>query len=157
MRVLLDTALAAKASLPDLHFVDVGGGIGTPYRPSDVAVNVTVLGEAISAAFADFQRSYCDDAIKGARPQLILEPGRFFVAESGFLLARINTLKDIGGRCFAGVDTGANELIVTYLSPGIRLGGVRATLHLQHCALDLQASTISSGPASTEAITISAT
>jgi len=42
---------------------------------------------------------------------LILEPGRFLVAQSGFLLATVTEIKNNPKRTFIGVDTGFNHLI----------------------------------------------
>jgi diaminopimelate decarboxylase len=106
MSVLLDVAIKFKASLMDLRYVDVGGGIGVPYRPRDPAVNVPELGRQISSVFAAFQHAFCDGGCVSA-PQLMLEPGRFIVAECGYLVARVTALKVVSGREFAGVDTGA--------------------------------------------------
>ncbi len=39
------------------------------------------------------------------------EPGRFFTAESGILLATVNTLKQTPHRTFAGMDSGMNHLL----------------------------------------------
>ena len=48
----------------------------------------------------------------GRRVTLILGPGRYLVAEAGFLLTRVNTIKkNPDGRIFVGVDTGFNDLI----------------------------------------------
>lgn len=42
----------------------------------------------------------------------MLEPGRYPVAEAGFLVVRVNTLKETPyGRTFAGVDSGFNHLV----------------------------------------------
>ncbi len=106
MSVLLNTTLAHKASLPNLRYIDIGGGIGTPYKPSDKAVDIDVLGQSVCAAFSRFQAAFCEGTPATAALQLIVEPGRFIVAESGMLITRVNTLKMNAGRCFAGIDTG---------------------------------------------------
>ncbi len=40
-----------------------------------------------------------------------LEPGRFFVAESGVILAKVTQLKEKGKARFIGIETGMNSLI----------------------------------------------
>ncbi|MBM4045072.1 MAG: diaminopimelate decarboxylase [Planctomycetes bacterium] len=101
MRVLLDVA----RQFDSLEFVDFGGGIGVPYRPDQKPVGLTAFGRQVSALFADFCKSYGRDL------QLKLEPGRFFVAESGFLLAKVNTVKCTPKHKFVGTDSGFNHLV----------------------------------------------
>ncbi len=96
--VLLD-ALAARG-IP-LRHLDIGGGLGVPYRneaPFDLA--------AYAAAIKD--------RLQGRNLQLLLEPGRFLVANGGVLLTRVQYLKpalDGEGRNFAVVDAAMNDLI----------------------------------------------
>lgn len=114
MSVLLGVVLRLQDQLPDLRYVDVGGGIGVPYRPSDHPVDLKLLGARVHEAFAVFQAEFRAASVAAhgelaylrPLPRLILEPGRFLVAESGFLVARVNTLKDVAGRTFAGIDSG---------------------------------------------------
>jgi len=88
-----------------LKFIDFGGGIGIPYKPEEKAINLQDFGKKVSAFFEKFCTEY------GKKLTLILEPGRFLVAESGFLLTQVNTLKQNGERKFAGTDSGFNQLI----------------------------------------------
>ena len=80
-------------------------------RPSDPVVDLQALGEHVHAEFRRFQEDFCAGRESGsssvAPPRLIIEPGRFVVADSGYLIAKVNTLKDVAGRMFAGIDTGA--------------------------------------------------
>ncbi|MEC9398665.1 MAG: bifunctional aspartate kinase/diaminopimelate decarboxylase, partial [Myxococcota bacterium] len=50
---------------------------------------------------------------KAAHPkfELWIEPGRFFVARAGVLLARVTQLKSKGSHHYIGVETGMNSLI----------------------------------------------
>ena len=104
MDVLL--TVLRKYKLPDLEIVNFGGGIGVPYRPNDKAIDLKEFGVTLSATFAAF----CKEA--GKELTLMLEPGRFPVAESGYLVTRVNTIKETPyDRTFAGVDTGFNHLV----------------------------------------------
>lgn len=98
--------------LPNLRFVDCGGGIGIPYRTTDAPLALTTMGQQLSAAFAAFCARY------GRALELRLEPGRFLVAESGTLYTTVTSVKtnpDSGGekngRTFVGTDTGFNHLV----------------------------------------------
>lgn len=96
----------AARQLPDLAFVDVGGGLGIPYKPEDRPIDVAGVGARLSEAFADFCSDY------GRELELRLEPGRMLVAESGRLLTRVTSVKiSPEGRRFVGCDTGFNHLV----------------------------------------------
>lgn len=101
MRALLVTA----AKLPHLEFVDFGGGLGIPYRPDDRRLNIRLFGERASALFADFCHRY------GKELTMVLEPGRYLVAEAGTLLATVTDVKRPPHRTFVGIDSGFNHLI----------------------------------------------
>ena len=86
--------------LPDVKILDLGGGLGVdeasgPRRIDTDALDV-MLGE-LKAAYPNYQ--------------LWLEPGRFIVAESGVLLARVNQVKHTPDARFIGINTGMNSLI----------------------------------------------
>ena len=101
MRLILDSA----RSFPDLEFIDFGGGFGIPYRPEEGALDIQELGVQMTRVFSDFCRTY------GRELELQLEPGRFIVAESGALLARVVDVKRTPGHVFVGIDSGMNHLI----------------------------------------------
>jgi diaminopimelate decarboxylase len=85
-----------------LQHIDLGGGIGVPYRADDAAFDVTRWGADIRAALA------------GRTLDLVLEPGRFLVANGGVLLTRIEYLKPASepeAPNFAIVDAAMNDLI----------------------------------------------
>lgn len=101
----MEALLGVAEKFPDLKYLDFGGGLGVPYRPEEKPLDVKRLGEEISKRFKNFCRSY------GRKLTLILEPGRYLVAEAGNLLTRVNTIKkNPDGRIFVGVDTGFNHL-----------------------------------------------
>ena len=95
-----------KSRLPDLEYVDFGGGIGVPYRPAEKPMDLRAFGAMLDDHFGAF----CKEA--GKDLTLVLEPGRFPVAECGYLVVRVNTLKETPyGRTYAGVDSGFNHLV----------------------------------------------
>ena len=86
--------------LPDVRYVDVGGGLGVPERMGQAGLDMRALG----AALAEIKRG-CGDR------SLWLEPGRFIVAQAGVLLARVTQTKGKGEVQYIGVGTGMNSLI----------------------------------------------
>ncbi len=92
--------LGFRDVLPDLRILDLGGGLGVPYRPGDARLDL----RALAASLAPFRA-----AETGL--ELWMEPGRFLVAEAGALLVRVNQVRQKGDRCFVGVDAGMNALL----------------------------------------------
>jgi len=90
---------------PDLRFVDFGGGLGVPYKPDEPSLDTTDLGARMTNRFAEFCREY------KRHLTLIIEPGRFLVAQAGNLLVQVTCVKkNPDGRIFVGVDSGFNHL-----------------------------------------------
>jgi len=90
----------------ELEFIDIGGGLGVPYRPEEKELDVN-----------EFAETVCRDFLRGCktyglgRPALVLEPGRYVVADSTVLLTRVNTVKPSTRHTFLGVDAGFNTLL----------------------------------------------
>ena len=94
------------ADFPDLEALDFGGGFGVPYHEGDAPLDVAALGLALADLMTNYRRS------DGRPYEYAFEPGRFLVAESSALVARVNDRKTAGsGRVFVGTDTGFNHLI----------------------------------------------
>ena len=101
----MDAQLRTAATLPDLEFVDLGGGFGVPCRHQEKPLDMRRLGPAMAARFTRFCREY------GRKLTMVLEPGRYLVAEAGTLLTTVTDVKRAPGRTFVGVDSGLNHLI----------------------------------------------
>ena len=89
----------------DLKFLDFGGGFKVAYKEGDIVTNVDELGSKMSAAFNAFCKEYGRDL------ELWFEPGKFLVSECGYLLVRVNVIKETPATTFIGVDSGLNHLI----------------------------------------------
>jgi diaminopimelate decarboxylase len=100
-QALLETA----AILPELDFVDLGGGLGIPYRPDELPLDIIALGQGLSQAFDDFCQPH------GRPLTLVLEPGRYLVGDAGVLLTSVTDVKRTSGQTFVGVDSGFNHLL----------------------------------------------
>jgi bifunctional diaminopimelate decarboxylase / aspartate kinase len=85
---------------PDVKYLDVGGGLGVPDRLEGRVLDLVRLDEALAKVQA---------ALPGL--ELWLEPGRYFVANAGVLLARVTQTKVKSGIRYVGVATGMNSLI----------------------------------------------
>ena len=97
--------LVTLSRFPDLEFVDFGGGFKVPYKPGEKVVDYAAFGVSVSAMFSTFCSTF------GGELEMRFEPGRFLVAEAGYLLVTVNTLKYNGDRRIVGVDSGFPQLI----------------------------------------------
>jgi len=87
----------AAAGIPLAH-IDLGGGLGIPYRREDNPPPPDVYARALLERMAD-------------RPQeLLLEPGRAIAGNAGVLLTRVEYLKHTPYKNFAVVDAAMNDL-----------------------------------------------
>jgi diaminopimelate decarboxylase len=78
--------------------IDVGGGLGVRYREGDQPPS--------AAAYAGVIR----EALSGFGGRILLEPGRWLVAEAGILLARVIRVKEGEQRRFLVLDAAMNDL-----------------------------------------------
>ncbi len=101
MKVLLDTALR----FPDLERVDFGGGLGVPYGPGVKGMDIKVVGREAVKARKAFEKKY------GRPVRMSFEPGRYPVAEAGYLLVSVTDIKRNPKKTFVGVNSGFNHLI----------------------------------------------
>jgi diaminopimelate decarboxylase len=89
----------------NLEFVDLGGGLGIPYRhDSDPAPTPEDYARAVMPVFLD------SISKAGISPALWVEPGRYLVADSTVLLTRVNSVKP-AHKNFVNVDAGFNLLV----------------------------------------------
>jgi diaminopimelate decarboxylase len=87
-----------------LEFLDLGSGLGIPYKKDEPAPTPQDLADAILPVFNERA-----DAI-GVHPRLIFEPGRYIVGDTTVLLTKVNLVKEAHKK-FVGVDVGFNLLI----------------------------------------------
>ena len=85
----------------NIRYVDAGGGFGIEYGNAafDPAASVAAYASAIRAA------------LDGLNAHLLLEPGRFLVAQAGALLTRVLYTKQNGAKHFVITDAAMNDLI----------------------------------------------
>jgi len=105
VEVLIDLAADLLDIGVDLSFIDIGGGLGIPYRrETDRAPTPEEYAGAVMPVFLEGIRDL------GIEPELWVEPGRWLVADSTVLLSRVNSVKT-AHKTFANVDAGFNLLI----------------------------------------------
>ena len=89
----------------NFDFIDIGGGFGVPYDTGTKQLDIYKTAGYISENFIDSRkRGYF------GKSHLIIEPGRYIVADSGILLASVTSIKK-SYNTLIGIDTGMNTLI----------------------------------------------
>lgn len=97
------TAQAVRAALdviepyPQMRTLDLGGGLPVAYRPDEPLPTL----DDFAAALRPLLDGY----------EVILEPGRFIVADAGILVTRVLYRKEQGGQQFLIVDAGMTDLM----------------------------------------------
>lgn len=98
-RQLLDLCREIVAlGVTTLKYLDVGGGLGVTYD-NEVPTDVVAFAEMLAPI------------IRESGLELVLEPGRYLVANAGVLLTRIVYRKHSGGKEIMITDAGMNDLI----------------------------------------------
>lgn len=95
---------AAATIGSDLEILSAGGGLPTPYRPGDKPLDVARFVDTWTTAFRIIEQRI------GKKLRLEVEPGRYLVAESGYLIAEIRAVKRQGGNIFYLLNAGFNNL-----------------------------------------------
>jgi diaminopimelate decarboxylase len=100
-----------------VEHVDLGGGLGIPYRDDQEA-------PPLPTAYADIVKKHMNKI--GCR--VIFEPGRLIVGNAGILVTEVLYVKEGENRTFVIVDAGMNDLIrPTLYDAWHRIGPVRLT------------------------------
>ncbi|MFP3317834.1 MAG: diaminopimelate decarboxylase [Thermoplasmata archaeon] len=86
----------------EFSFVDIGGGFGVPYRENERPLDMERVANYVVENFK---------VLAGKNePVLMVEPGRYLVADSTVLLGNVTYIKNYGKR-IVGTDVGMNILI----------------------------------------------
>jgi diaminopimelate decarboxylase len=98
--LLADFVRALRADGHSISHIDLGGGLGIPYRedndpPPD----------------PDAYAKIVKNATRGLNCKLIFEPGRLIVGNAGILVTRVLYVKHGGAKTFVIVDAGMNDLL----------------------------------------------
>jgi diaminopimelate decarboxylase len=86
-------------------FVNLGGGLGIPYRPEQQAVDYGVLRHGIEQAY---QRRIIDNGLSPLR--VVTENGRHVTGPNGYLIATVRSIKDTFYR-YVGLDASMADLM----------------------------------------------
>lgn len=85
-------------------FINIGGGLGIPYRPDEAELNLTAMADEITSLFIKFEQKH------GYMPALAMESGRYITGPHGALAVSAINRKDIY-RTYIGVDACMSALM----------------------------------------------
>jgi diaminopimelate decarboxylase len=99
-RLMRDLALDLRAEGHELAHLDLGGGLGVPYRgANEVPPHPDEYARVVKETLGDLGL------------KIILEPGRLMVGNAGILVTRTIFVKEGADRTFTIVDAAMNDLI----------------------------------------------
>lgn len=88
----------------DFEFIDLGGGLGIPYKPGEEPLDLEKAAELTAKMFSSKVAEY------GLKPpRLMMEPARYFVGNAGYLLGTVHSIKH-SYKTIIGTDIGMNTL-----------------------------------------------
>jgi diaminopimelate decarboxylase len=87
-----------------LRTISAGGGLPVPYREGDSYVDLDVYYRLWDESRRRLEQHF------GHKLRLEIEPGRYLVAESGYLVAEVRAIKQMGNNTFYLLDAGFNNL-----------------------------------------------
>jgi len=90
----------------DFEFIDVGGGLGVPYKPAENELDLKLFGDEVLSLFKNRIAEYGFE-----EPAFCVEPGRYLVSDASILLTSVNTVKTTPFKKFVGIDAGFNTLV----------------------------------------------
>ncbi len=104
-RMLLQIAEMVEQELGiRFEFLNIGGGLGIPYRPEDNPLNLDAMAAEITALIGDFRSGH------GYAPRIYMESGRWMTGPHGALITRAINHKSIY-RQYIGVDACMSSLM----------------------------------------------
>lgn len=86
------------------EFINIGGGLGIPYRPGEKPLDVASMGQEIGKLFQLFKKQH------GYMPKLYVESGRYMTGPHGVLVTSAINRKEIY-RTYVGVDSCMSSLM----------------------------------------------
>lgn len=96
-----DVLLNMLEEFESVDTLDIGSGLKVKYYDSDNQIDLEAYANYIKKGLEKVNRPI----------KLIIEPGKFLVAESGFLITRVNIVKQGYSTRFVGVNSGFHHLI----------------------------------------------
>ena len=105
VRMLLDLVERLSEALSiRFEFINMGGGLGIPYRPEEPSLDVAAMASEIAGIYGRFKQKH------ESVPDLFMESGRYMTGPHGVLVTRAINEKNIYRR-YIGVDSCMSALM----------------------------------------------
>lgn len=102
VRIAFDIAQKINGALGiTIELIDIGGGLGIPYHPTQKPLDVVRMAKGVGALMQGHA---------AAPDTLLFEPGRAIVGDAGILLATVTAVKTDPMR-YVGIDAGMHTLL----------------------------------------------
>ena len=88
----------------DFEFIDIGGGLGIPYREGEQGLDIDKTAELVAGTFKQAIEKYGMES-----PRLMMEPARYFVGDAGVVVGKVHSIKESYSKII-GTDIGMNIL-----------------------------------------------
>lgn len=88
-----------KAMHANFQHIDIGGGFGIPYRPTEEPFDLDVFASAVIPRLQELGL------------KVIMEPGRFLTGNAGILVTKVQYIKENPLKSFVIVDAAMNDLL----------------------------------------------
>jgi len=88
-----------------IEFLDLGGGFGVSYSPEADPIDIKDFFVQVKSDLEKFEKN------NGRAIKIMIEPGKFLVAESTCLLTTVTDIKQGENTIFVGTNTGMNHII----------------------------------------------
>ncbi|MCP6696362.1 diaminopimelate decarboxylase [Pseudomonas donghuensis] len=89
----------------NIEAFSIGGGLSVPYRRTDTPVDIQRYARTWAAARKEIEE------VLGHSVRMEIEPGRYLIAEAGYLVTEVRAVKQMGRNTFILVDAGFNDLM----------------------------------------------
>lgn len=104
-RMLLQIAAMVEDELGiRFEFLNIGGGLGIPYRPEDKPLDLEAMAKEVTELFDEFKSTH------GYAPRMYMESGRWITGPHGVLITRAINHKNIY-RQYIGLDACMSSLM----------------------------------------------
>jgi len=100
--LMVDTVARVHAELGiTFDFLNIGGGLGIPYRPGQAGVDVEEVAKIVAETLAS---KWASSGLPGSPPRLCMENGRYMTGPYGQLVARCEVVKSTFSSKYYGLD-----------------------------------------------------
>lgn len=86
------------------EFINLGGGIGVPYRPEEHDFDLSAFASALAALYVEYNLTAIGS------PRIVMENGRYVTADCGYLVSTVTTIKRTH-KTYVGVDASMSDLM----------------------------------------------